>query len=167
MDDIEEEIKKIEYEIEILNKKNYQEENEEELPKIEEVKEKPKPKSSGGRKGQSRERMMELHKIRSEKALEKKKEKEELKAKAEEIEKIKKDKINFEYEQAKQLKEAIEAKKAKQMKPNTKAITTNEDKENIEDERKRKELYKSASRDILKQKYLEEAKRRVMMDLFS
>jgi hypothetical protein len=30
-----------------------------------------------------------------------------------------------------------------------------------------KQLYKTASRDILKEKYLEEAKRRVMMDLFS
>lgn len=146
MDEIEEELRKIEYEIEILNKKD-------ELPEIDEVKEKPKPKSSGGRKGQSRERMMELHKIRSEKA----KEKRELKEKQKEVEQIKKDKINFEYEQAQQLKEALEAKKVKQMKPETKQ----------EEIKEKKELYKTASRDILKEKYLEEAKRRVMMDLFS
>lgn len=157
MDDIEEEIKKVEYEIEILNKKNYEEE-EQGLPEIKEIKEKPKPKSAGGRKGQSRERMMELHKIRSEKAQQRKKEKEELKAKAEEIELIKKEKINFEYEQAKQLKDALEKKKSKitEIKPEIR-----------EEEKEKKILYKTASRDILKEKYLEEAKRRVMMDLFS
>jgi hypothetical protein len=153
MDDIEEELKKIQYEIEIHN-----DDDNDELPEIKEVKEKPKPKSSGGRKGQSRERMMELHAIRSEKARLRKEEQEQLKQKQEEVEKIKKEKIEFEYEQAKQLKEAIDKKKA------VKQPKIKDD----EDERKeKKQLYKSASRDILKEKYLEEAKRRVMMDLFS
>jgi len=127
----------------------------EELPNIDVIQKKqPKPKSAGGRKGQSRERMIELHKIKSEKAEQRRKEKEEIKIKEEEIERIKKEKLEFEYEQAQKLKEALEKKKTK------KNETTEIKKEN-------KNLVKSASRDILKEKYLEEAKRRVMADLFS
>ena len=126
----------------------------EELPNIDEIKKQPKPKSAGGRKGQTRERMIELHKIKSEKAEQRRKEKEEVKIKEEEIERIKKEKLEFEYEQAQKLKEALEKKKTK------KNETTEIKKEN-------KNLVKSASRDILKEKYLEEAKRRVMADLFS
>ena len=66
MDDIEDEIRKIDEELKLLNE-----------PEKEEIKEKPK------KKGQSRERMMELHKIRSEKARLKREEREEIKAKAE------------------------------------------------------------------------------------
>lgn len=71
MEEIDEELKRLDEEIDNLGK---------ELPEIPEVKERPKPKSSGGRKGQSRERMMELHKIRSEKAQEKKKRKRGIKS---------------------------------------------------------------------------------------
>lgn len=156
MEGIEEEIKKIQYELEMIENNQ---ELDAELPKIEEIKEKPKPKSAGGRKGQSRERMMELHKIRSEKA----KEKRELKEKQKEVEQIKKDKINFEYEQAKELKEALEKKKASKITVPNVNVSANPEQEIKE----KKELYKSASRDILKEKYLEEAKRRVMADLFS
>ena len=49
------------------------------------------PKKKVGR-GQTKERMMELHKIRSEKALLRRKEQEELKNKEEEIKNIKKKK---------------------------------------------------------------------------
>lgn len=157
MEGIEEEIKKIQYEIEMIDN------NDDELPEIQEVKEKPKLNPAKARRGQTRERMMELHKIRSEKA----KERRELKEKQKEVEQIKKDKINFEYEQAKQLKEALEKKKASKV-TDAKAIVKPEIKEEDDKERKeKKNLYKSASRDILKEKYLEEAKRRVMMDLFS
>lgn len=160
MDDIEEELKNIQYEIEITGN-NYDDVESEELPEIQEVKEKPKPKPAGGKKGQSRERMMELHKIRSEKARLRKEEKQDLKEKQQEVERIKKEKIEFEYQQAKQLKEAIEKKKVA-------SAPKRKDAEDDEKEQKeKKQLYKSASRDILKEKYLEEAKRRVMMDLFS
>ena len=134
----------------------------EELPNIEQIKEKPKPKSSGGRKGQSRERMMELHKIRSEKAEQRRKEKEELRIKEEEIERIKKEKLEFEYEQAQKLKEALEKKKSKK---NQITTTNNDDYKEIKKENKN--LIKTASIDILKERYLEEAKKRVMADLFS
>ena len=140
MEDIENELKKIDDEIELLNKSNETQ-----------TEEKAKPK----RKGQTRERMMELHKIRSEKARLKREEREEIKAKAEEVKNIKKEILNTEYEEAKKIKEALEAKKAKKTEVN-------------EVEKKEvKHIYKTVSRDILKDKYLEEAKRRVMMDLFS
>ena len=159
MDEIDEEIKRVEEEIEILNHTKYGEQDEE-LPTIKEVKEKPniKPKTKG--RGQTRERMMELHKIRSEKAKLRKQEQEELKLKQQEIENAKREKINFEYEQAQKLKEAIEKKKVK--KEVEKEQTPIQQAREINNS-----LIKSASRDILKEKYLEEAKRRVMMDLFS
>jgi hypothetical protein len=142
MEDIEDEIKK--NEIELLNKSN-----------TEEAEQKPKQK----RKGQTRERMMELHKIRSEKARLKREENEEIKKKAEEVKKIKKEILNTEYEEAKKIKEALEARKDK--KP------LNSQEVEIQVKKETKNLYKTASRDILKDKYLEEAKKRVMMDLFS
>lgn len=110
------------------------------------------------RKGQSKERMMELHKIRSEKAEQRRKEKDELKSKQEEIEKIKKEKIEFEYEEAKKIKEAIDKKR------NPKVVKEKVVKEN---QIEKKNLYNEASRDILRDKFLEEAKRRVMAELFS
>ena len=143
MEDIENELKKIDDEIELLNKSN--EPKEEEKPKLK-------------KKGQSRERMMELHKIRSEKARLKKEEREELKAKEEEVKNIMKEKINTEYEEAKKIKEALEERKPKKTEVN--------EVERVE-KKEVKHVYKAVSRDILKDKYLEEAKRRVMMDLFS
>ena len=148
--------------------------NEQELPKIDEIK---KPKriykkkiieepvievkeeeeqvieviNLPKKKGSSRERMIELNEIKKKKALAKM----ELKKKEEEIIKIKTEKIEYEYIQAQKLKDALEAKKTK--KPEIKQ----------QEEKEKNILYKTASRDILKEKYLEEAKRRVMMDLFS
>lgn len=147
MEDIENEIKKIQYEIEIMNNDTKQD-----IPKTE-----VEPQEVKKKKGQSRERMMELHKIRSEKARLKREEKEEIKRKAEEVKKMKKEILNTEYEEAQKIKEALEAKKNSIKKPDIKEIQ----------EKETKNLYKTASRDILKDKYLEEAKRRVMMDLFS
>jgi hypothetical protein len=140
MEDIENELKKIDDEMELLNKSNETQ-----------TEEKAKPK----RKGQTRERMMELHKIRSEKARLKREEREELKAKEEEVKNIMKEKINTEYEEAQKIKEALEERKAK--KTEIKEV----------EKKEVKHIYKTVSRDILKDKYLEEAKRRVMMDLFS
>jgi hypothetical protein len=134
-----------------------QEELEEDIEDDLKLEENPKKK-----KGQSRERMMELHRIRSEKANQRRKEKEELKAKEEEVKNIRKEIINSEYEEAQKIKQALEAKKAK--KTEIKDIEA----ERIATEKKEvKHIYKTVSRDILKDKYLEEAKRRVMIDLFS
>lgn len=154
MEDIENEIKKIQYEIEIMNNgaSKELEEQKQDIPKTE-----IEPQEVKKKKGQSRERMMELHKIRSEKARLKREEKEEIKKKAEEVKKMKKEILNTEYEEAQKIKEALEAKKNSIKKPDIKEIQ----------EKETKNLYKTASRDILKDKYLEEAKRRVMMDLFS
>ena len=59
--------------------------------------------------------------------------------------------------------EALEARKEK--KPlNAREIALATE---IQIKKETKNLYKTASKDILKDKYLEEAKRRVMMDLFS
>ena len=101
MDDIEDEIRKVDEEIKLLNKSN------ETQTEKDEIIEKPK------RKGQSRERMMELHKIRSEKARLKREEREEIKTKAEEVKNIKKEILNTELEEARKIKEALEAKKEK------------------------------------------------------
>ena len=127
-----------------------QEELEEDIEDDLKLEENPKKK-----KGQSRERMMELHRIRSEKANQRRKEKEELKAKEEEVKNIRKEIINSEYEEAQKIKQALEAKKAK--KTEIKEV----------EKKEVKHIYKTVSRDILKDKYLEEAKRRVMIDLFS
>jgi hypothetical protein len=59
--------------------------------------------------------MIELHKIRSEKAQERRKEKEDLKLKEEEVKSIKKLQLNDEYEEAKKIKEAIELKKSNKL----------------------------------------------------
>lgn len=141
MVDIKSEIDKIEYE-----------EEPEEVEEVEEPEpEQVKPKRTNNR-GQSREKMIEIGKIRSEKARLRREEKEELKRKEEEIMRIKKEKIDLEYQEAQKLKEALEAKKATKKTPEI---------------RQEQKVYKTVSRDILKDKYLEEAKRRVMMDLFS
>lgn len=150
MEDIENEIQKIQYEIEIMNN--------EDIPETQ-----IKPEEVKKKKGQSRERMMELHKIRSEKARLKREENEEIKKKAEEVKKMKKEILNTEYEEAQKIKEALEARKEKKpLNAREVALAT----EN-QVKKETKNLYKTASRDILKDKYLEEAKKRVMMDLFS
>lgn len=150
MEDIDKEIEKIRLEIEGTSSVIEEEKNEP-LP------EKPK------KKGQSRERMMELHKIRSEKARLKREENEEIKKKAEEVKKMKKEILNTEYEEAQKIKEALEARKEK--KPlNAREVALATEKQV---KKETNNLYRTASRDILKDKYLEEAKRRVMMDLFS
>ncbi len=82
MEDIENEIRKIEEELSSTPEGKQNEEPKEEVSSTPEQ----KPK----RKGQSRERMMELHRIRSEKANQRRKEKEELKAKEEEVKNIRK-----------------------------------------------------------------------------
>lgn len=120
----------------------------EELPKVEEIKSKKK-------RGSTRERMIELNEIKKTRAEEKR----ILREKADEIMRIKQEKIEIEYQEAQKLKEAIEKKKAKMLEE--KPI------ELVREEKEKKKLYKEASRDILKEKYLEEAKKRVMMDLFS
>ena len=118
---------------------------------VEVVEEKPIKKK---RIGQSRERMLELHAIRSEKARLKRQEREDLLAKEEMTKNIIKEKINAEYEEAQKIKQALEEKKSK------KAEIKQEVKE-------MKHTYKAVSRDILKEKYLQEARKRVMADLFS
>ena len=162
-DEMDEELKRLDEEIKNLkhNKNdntmaNEDEDEAEELPEIEEIKLKPK------KKGASMERMKVLHQIKRDK----KKEKDELKAKAEEVNKIKREKIEFEYEEAQRLKEAIEKKKIARLQK----INNNTSVEQTPIQKARtinNSLIKSASRDILKEKYLEEAKRRVMMDLFT
>jgi len=160
MDEIDEEIKRLDKEIQNLKYDNTMasedEDDAEELPEIEKIKLKPK------KKGASMERMKVLHQIRRDQ----KKKKDELKAKAEEVNKIKREKIEFEYEEAQRLKEAIEKKKIAQLQKNNN--NTSVEQTPIQKARAiNNSLIKSASRDILKEKYLEEAKRRVMMDLFS
>lgn len=121
---------------------------EEPLPEVEEI----KPKKE--RRGKTKEQMHELTQIKKSKAEERR----ILREKKEEVERIKQEKIEMEYEEALKLKKAIEEKKNKaiQVKPDIRDIK----KEN-------KDLIRVASRDIIKEKYLEEAKRRVMADLFS
>jgi len=160
MDEIDEEIKRLDKEIQNLKYDNTMasedEDDAEELPEIEKIKLKPK------KKGASMERMKVLHQIRRDQ----KKKKDELKAKEEEDKKIKREKIEFEYEEAQRLKEAIEKKKIAQLQKNNN--NTSVEQTPIQKARAiNNSLIKSASRDILKEKYLEEAKRRVMMDLFS
>ena len=130
----------------------------------------------------TKERMKELNEIKKKKNEIKKAEKEELKKKLEEIEKLKKERIELEYEQA--LKEAKQAKsKSKKIIIVPKASEAESDEEEEAPREapiiKKKAssisaqveaptiLYKNASRDILKDKYIEEVKKRVMRDLFS
>ena len=131
------------------------------MEEIENVIENEKTIEKPKKKGQSKERMMELHKIRSQKADERRKEKEELKLKQEEIEKIKKEKIEFEYEEAKKIKEAIDKKR------NPKVVKEKVVKENKIEKKNLYNEYNEVSREILRNKFHDELKRRVMADLFS
>lgn len=129
-----------------------------ELPQIEEIK-------PAKRRGQTREKMIELNKKSVEVMKTKGQERRETKAKKEETERIKKEKIEFEYQEALRLKEAIEKRKAENEKNNNKP-KIERDRE-VKEAKEKKQIVKTASRDILKERYLEEAKKRVMMDLFT
>lgn len=126
-----------------------------ELPQISDIK--PIKKN----RGQTRERMLEVIEIKKTKGQERR----ETKAKKEETERIRKEKIEFEYQEALRLKEAIEKRKAENEKNNNKP-KIERDKE-IKETKEKKQIVKTASRDILKERYLEEAKKRLMMDLFT
>jgi hypothetical protein len=90
-------------------------------------------------RGATRERMIELAKIRSEKAKIKN-------LKLSQIKMMGEDKLNIDYIDALKIREKLNKKKA---------------------EIKEHELITSSSKDILKDKFLAEAKKRVMSDLFS
>jgi len=135
----------------------------------------------------TKERMKELNEIKKKKNEIKKAEKEELKKKLEEIEKLKKERIELEYQQALREKSRI----AKQEEANEEEEEEEEEANEVlakqviqpikraaslktcsrsfgsRDTPAPAELYKKASRDILKDKYIEEVKKRVMRDLFS
>lgn len=135
-------------------------ENNEELPEVEIIK--PFKK----KRGMSPDKMREIGKIGREARKTKAEQKRELREKQEQILKIKQEKINIEFEEAQRLKEVLEIKKKKLL----------EEKEQKENDKKNpqkqiikenKNLIRTSSRDILKEQYLMEAKRRVMEDLFS
>jgi hypothetical protein len=132
----------------------------EEKEEIEVVEEEQKPivkvkRKKGG--SDNLEHLAKMREIKAEKLKQKKAEQEELQMKLKEIEEIKKKKLDDEYEEALKIKKALEKKKK---------LEEPEIKQAIE-RKEQKQLIKAASRDILKDKYLEEAKKRVMMDLFS
>lgn len=129
-----------------------------ELPQISDIK-------PAKKRGQPREKMIELNKKSVEVMKTKGQERRETKAKKEETERIKREKIEFEYQEALRLKEAIEKRKAENEKNNNKP-KIERDKE-IKETKEKKQIVKTASRDILKERYIEEAKKRVMMDLFT
>ena len=129
-----------------------------ELPQISDIK-------PAKKRGQPREKMIELNKKSVEVVKTKGQERRETKAKKEETERIRKEKIEFEYQEALRLKEAIEKRKAENEKNNNKP-KIERDKE-IRETKEKKQIVKTASRDILKERYIEEAKKRVMMDLFT
>ena len=119
--------------------------NEEASPKAYEVATEPteKKKITNNR---TRERMLELNKIKTENAYAKMKVKEEIKE-------LKKKKYNHELEMALKLKEKLEKETAKMNK--------------IKEEKETNNLIISSSTEALKKKYLEEAKKRILNDLFS
>lgn len=140
-DKILEDIKK---EIERLKQEDQEPEPEpepEEEPEPEpEPEEEIKPKKG---RGATAERMREIAAIKSEKAKIRNEKKNEIK-------KVKEDKLNIEYLQALKIREKLDAKK-----------------KTLKDTQMEKVLYNNSSKDILKDKYINEAKKRVMIDLFS
>ena len=130
-----------------LNKKNKEMEEEPEIEKEVEDKSEsePEPEEPAPEiivkksRGATRERMIELAKIRSEKAKIKN-------LKLSQIKMMGEDKLNIDYIDALKIREKLNKKKA---------------------EIKEHELITSSSKDILKDKFLAEAKKRVMSDLFS
>lgn len=155
-------INEINQELERLGALKLEDENDnEELPEVEVI-----PKPFKKKRGMSPDKMREIGKIGRETRKTKAEQKRELREKQEQILKIKQEKINIEYEEAQRLKEALEIKKKKLL----------EEKEQKENDKKNpqkqiikenKNLIRTSSRDILKEQYLMEAKRRVMEDLFS
>ena len=130
-----------------LNKKNKEMEEEPEIEKEVEDKSEsePEPEEPAPEiivkksRGATRERMIEIAKIRSEKAKIKN-------IKLSQIKMMGEDKLNIDYIDALKIREKLNKKKA---------------------EIKEHELITSSSKDILKDKFLAEAKKRVMSDLFS
>jgi hypothetical protein len=140
-DDDEQVLMNIKKEIERLKQ---EEEPEQEPEPEEEPEEEPEPeiKPKKGR-GATAERMKEIAAIKSEKARIRNEKKYEIKQ-------VKEDKLNIEYLEALKIRQKLEAKK-----------------KSLKDIQTEKELYNNSSKDILKDKYINEAKRRVMADLFS
>lgn len=131
----------------------------EDLPQIEEIK-------PVNRRKRGNPNISEMAKLGLQAKQTKAKAKQELKQKQEEVMRIKQEKINIEYEEAQRLKEALEIRKKKLL----------EEQEQKEIEKKNpqrqiikenKNLIKTSSRDILKEQFLMEAKKRLMNDLFS
>lgn len=142
-DDDEQILMNIKKEIERLKQEEPEEEPEEEPdpePELEEEPEEIKPKKG---RGATAERMKEIAAIKSEKARIRNEKKHEIK-------KVKEDKLNIEYMEALKIRQKLEAKK-----------------KSLKDTQMEKELYNNSSKDILKDRYINEAKRRVMADLFS
>ena len=145
-DDDEKVLMNIKKEIERLKQEEEPEEEPEQEPEEEPEEEEPEPeeeiKPKKGR-GCTTERMKEIAAIRSEKARIRN-------AKKNEIKQVKEDKLNIEYLEALKIRQKLETKK-----------------KSLKDIQIEKELYNNSSKDILKDKYINEAKRRVMSDLFS
>ena len=138
-DDDEQILMNIKKEIERLKQEEPEEEPEPE-PEPEEEPEEIKPKKG---RGATAERMKEIAAIKSEKARIRNEKKYEIKQ-------VKEDKLNIEYLEALKIRQKLEAKK-----------------KSLKDTQMEKELYNNSSKDILKDRYINEAKRRVMSDLFS
>lgn len=85
---------------------------------------------------------------------------------SEEVMKLKKQIDDIEYEEAQRLKEALEIKKKKLLQEQKQRENDKKtpQKQTIKEN---KNLIKTSSRDILREQYLMEAKKRVMQDLFS
>ena len=136
----------IKKEIERLKQEDQEPEPEPEPEPEEEPEPEPEPeeeiKAKKGR-GATAERMREIAAIKSEKAKIRNEKKNEIK-------KVKEDKLNIEYLQALKIREKLDAKK-----------------KTLKDTQMEKVLYNNSSKDILKDKYINEAKKRVMIDLFS
>jgi hypothetical protein len=124
----------------------------EEQPEQEEVPVIKKGGKGSGR-GAPREQMIELNKIRKAKADERKAKEDLIKAQKEQVKKIKEEKLNIEYQNALKIKERLDKKKIEIIKN-----------KQIEE---RNDLYQSASKEAIRSKYLEEARKRVLNDLFS
>ncbi len=141
-DDDEKVLMNIKKEIERLKQEEEPEEEPEQEPEEEEPEPEEEIKPKKGR-GCTTERMKEIAAIRSEKARIRN-------AKKNEIKQVKEDKLNIEYLEALKIRQKLETKK-----------------KSLKDIQIEKELYNNSSKDILKDKYINEAKRRVMSDLFS
>lgn len=140
-DDDEQILMNIKKEIERLKQEEPEPEPEPELEEEpEEEPEEIKPKKG---RGATAERMKEIAAIKSEKARIRNEKKYEIKQ-------VKEDKLNIEYLEALKIRQKLEAKK-----------------KSLKDTQMEKELYNNSSKDILKDRYINEAKRRVMSDLFS